>query len=245
MDNHRSVVVIPARYGSTRFPGKVLALLAGKPIVRWAYERAVLSGADEVLVATDDLRVARVVESFGGRVAMTSPDHPSGTDRVREAVQGLDVGIVINLQGDEPFVPPEVIARLIDIMKKDESLGMATVAVPRLRSEIEHQPNIVKVVFDERNRALYFSRSMIPFLRTGGTETSAYHHWGIYAFRRSVLDQFVSLPQGRLERCEMLEQLRALENGISIHVLVSDEKVVGIDTPDDLREAERIAAEQH
>ena len=234
----KTAAVIPARYGSTRFPGKVLAELCGKPMIQWVYEKAAASIADEVIIATDEPKVAKAVEGFGGRAVMTSPNHPSGTDRISEAVQGLDCDIIINVQGDEPLIPTSVIDGLIRKMQEDASIEMGTVAVPRLRSEIDNDPNKVKVVFDERNFALYFSRSMLPYLREGGKDTKTYLHWGIYAYRRATLDRFVRLPEGRLESCEKLEQLRALENGIRIYVMLSDLESIGVDTPEDLKRAE-------
>lgn len=236
--NTRTAAVIPARFGSTRFPGKVLAELCGKPMIQWVYEKAAASIADEVIVATDEPKVMDAVKAFGGKAVMTSPNHPSGTDRISEAVQGIDCGIIINVQGDEPLIPTSVIDGLIRKMREDTSIEMGTVAVPRLRSEIEHDPNKVKVVFDERNFALYFSRSMVPYLREGGIDAKTYLHWGIYAYRRETLDRFVRLPEGRLESCEKLEQLRALENGIRIYVMLSDLESIGVDTPEDLRRAE-------
>ena len=240
----KTAAVIPARYGSTRFPGKVLAELCGKPMIQWVYEKAAASIADEVIIATDEPKVARAVEGFGGRAVMTSPNHPSGTDRISEAVQGLDCDIIINVQGDEPLIPTSVIDGLIRKMQEDASIEMGTVAVPRMRSEIENDPNKVKVVFDERNFALYFSRSMLPYLREGGKDTKTYLHWGIYAYRRETLDRFVRLPEGRLESCEKLEQLRALENGIRIYVMLSDLESIGVDTPEDLKRAEMKIREQ-
>jgi len=240
----KTAAVIPARYGSTRFPGKVLAELCGKPMIQWVYEKAAASIADEVIIATDEPKVAKVVEGFGGRAVMTSPNHPSGTDRISEAVQGLDCDIIINVQGDEPLIPTSVIDGLIRKMQEDASIEMGTVAVPRMRSEIENDPNKVKVVFDERNFALYFSRSMLPYLREGGKDTKTYLHWGIYAYRRETLDRFVRLPEGRLESCEKLEQLRALENGIRIYVMLSDLESIGVDTPEDLKRAEMKIREQ-
>ena len=230
----KTAAVIPARYGSTRFPGKVLAELCGKPMIQWVYEKAAASIADEVIIATDDPKVAKAVEGFGGRAVMTSPNHPSGTDRISEAVQGLDCGIIINVQGDEPLIPTSVIDGLIRKMQEDASIEMSTVAVPRLRSEIENDPNKVKVVFDERNFALYFSRSIVPYLREGGKDAKTYLHWGIYGYRRETLERFVRLPEGRLESCEKLEQLRALENGHKIRVVETKYESLGVDTPEDL-----------
>ncbi|HBC88947.1 MAG TPA: 3-deoxy-manno-octulosonate cytidylyltransferase [Lentisphaeria bacterium] len=232
----KSAAIIPARYGSTRFPGKVLADLDGKPIIRWVYEKAKASSADYVFVATDDEKVFKAVESFGGKAVMTSKDHPSGTDRIREAVTKKcpDADIIINVQGDEPLLPTSVIDSLITKMKSDPSLEMATVAVPSSRKEIASNPNIVKAVVDKDGFALYFSRAPVPFLREGGSDMPLYRHWGIYAYRRKTLEKFVSLPESDLEKCEKLEQLRALENGIRIFVVVADCESIGVDTPEDL-----------
>ena len=232
----KSVAIIPARYGSTRFPGKVLAELEGKPIIRWVYEKASASIADEVYVATDDEKVFSAVEAFGGKAVMTSATHPSGTDRVREAAGKMcpDADIIVNVQGDEPLIPTSVIDKLITRMRSDEAIEMATVAVPSQRSEIAGNPNIVKAVLDNRGFALYFSRAPVPFLRAGGEGMPLYRHWGIYAYRRKTLEKFVSLPESPLEKCEKLEQLRALENGIRIYVVISDCESIGVDTPEDL-----------
>lgn len=233
------IAVIPARYGSTRFPAKVIANLAGKPIIQWVYEKGIASKADEVYVATDNEKVASVVESFGGKVIMTDPNHPSGTDRIHEAVSNVEGDIIINVQGDEPLIPVSVIDELIDKMVANENIEMGTVAVPAVRSEVQDNPNIVKVVFNDDQFALYFSRSMIPFQREDDYDTQAYRHWGIYAYRRDILERFVTLPEGKLEQCEKLEQLRALENGINIYVHLSDLESIGIDTPEDLELAEK------
>lgn len=238
MSERKVIAVIPARYGSMRFPGKVLALLGGKPIIQWVYEKALASSVDEVYIAVDDQVVADAVIAFGGKYVMTKPEHPSGTDRIREAISGIDCDIVINIQGDEPLIPVEVIDELVYKMKTDPGLEMGTVAVPVNRVDVELNPNVVKVVFDDNNMALYFSRSMIPFLRDGGEDTPVYKHWGIYAYRRDILEKFVTWPEGRLEKCEKLEQLRALENGVGIFVLESNLDSIGIDTPEDLEKAQ-------
>lgn len=238
MSDLRTVAVIPARYASTRFPGKVLAPLAGKPMIQHVYERARASMADDCLIAADDARVVAAVEGFGGRAVMTDPALPSGTDRICAALAGMQADIVINVQGDEPLLPTSVIDELIALMKGPEQFPMATVAVPGSREHLD-DPNKVKAVVDASGRALYFSRSMIPYLRTGGTDMPVYLHWGIYAYRRETLERFVKLPPGRLENCEKLEQLRALENGIPIQVLFSRLESVGVDTPEDLVRAER------
>lgn len=239
MNQNRVAVVIPSRYASTRFPGKPLAMLCGKPMVRHVYEKAAASSADLVVVATDDRRIYDAVTGFGGKAVMTAETHPSGTDRIAEAVSKLggEVDIVINVQGDEPLIPTSVIDELIAVMKHNPSIEMATVAVPGDRTAMTE--NNVKVVFGENRFALYFSRSMIPFHRKGGVEAPVYLHWGIYAYRKSALDRFVSLPPGKLEECEKLEQLRALENGIRIYVVLSDLESIGIDTPEDLVRAEQ------
>ena len=228
------VAVIPARYGSMRFPGKVLAELGGKPIVQWVWEAAKKSKASSVLVATDDAKVKDAVESFGGVAVMTSPSHPSGSDRIWEAVQGVDADVIVNIQGDEPLMPPEVVDALIDAMASIPNPDMATVVVPCKRDDVKDNPNLVKAVVGVDGFALYFSRSMIPYIREGGAEMEVYRHWGIYAYTRAALKRFVSLPEGRLERCEKLEQLRALENGMRIKVVSTSFQSVGIDTPEDL-----------
>ncbi len=233
-----SLAVIPARYASTRFPGKALAEICGKPMVQWVYERTAASSVDQVCVATDDSRILDAVKTFGGNAVMTSPSHPSGTDRVFEAAKKFlpDAEVVINVQGDEPLIPSGIISKLNDLMKSVPSLEMATVAVPCPREAIASNPNVVKLVLDKDSNALYFSRSPIPFLREGGVSPAMLRHWGIYAFKMKSLDKFVSLPESSLEKCEKLEQLRALENGIKIRVVITDEPSIGVDTPADLEE---------
>ena len=238
----KTAVIIPARMGSMRFPGKVLADLGGKPVIQHVWENAMRSKADLVMVAADDVRVENAVKSFGGRVVMTKPSHPSGSDRVWEAAQSTDAELIVNVQGDEPFLPHEVIDDLIDAMHGPDAPAMGTVVLPCARADIAANPNLPKVVLTSDDYALYFSRSMIPYLREGGEETEVYRHWGIYAYRRETLAKFVSLPEGRLERCEKLEQLRALENGIRIKVIRTSFDSIGIDTPDDLVRAQEFLA---
>ena len=238
----KTAVVIPARYGSMRFPGKVLAMLRGKPIVQWVWECAMKSKADLVLVATDDDRVYKTVESFGGKAVMTSPNHTSGSDRIMEAVKDIDADIIINVQGDEPSMPPELIDRLIDLMSGADAPDMGTVIVPCKREDVADNPNKPKVVISADGYALYFGRAMIPFLREGGTEMKVYRHWGIYAYQRAALERFVSLPEGNLEKCEKLEQLRALENGMRIKTIETTYDGVDVNTPEDLEEAEKLFA---
>ena len=235
----KTAAIIPARMGSTRFPGKVLANLGGKPIVQWVWERTKASKADEVIVASDSEEVIRAVQAFGGNAQMTSPNHPSGSDRIWEVASKLDCDIIINVQGDEPFMEPSVIDRLIDVMQESPAPDMATVVVPSTREQIANNPNSPKVVVAADNTALYFSRSPIPFLREGGTDMPLYKHWGIYAYSRAALSKFVSLPESPLEKCEKLEQLRALENGMKIKVIKTDFQSIGIDTPEDLVQAEQ------
>ena len=238
----KTAVIIPARMGSMRFPGKVLADLGGKPVIRHVWENAMRSKADSVTVAADDPRVEQAVKAFGGHVVMTKPSHPSGSDRVWEAAQSNDAELIVNVQGDEPFLPHEVIDDLIDAMHGPDAPAMGTVVLPCSRADIAANPNLPKVVLTTDDYALYFSRSMIPYLREGGEETEVYRHWGIYAYRRETLAKFVSLPEGRLERCEKLEQLRALENGIRIKVIKTSFDSIGIDTPDDLVRAKEFLA---
>ena len=238
----KTAVIIPARMGSMRFPGKVLADLGGKPVIQHVWENAMRSKADSVTIAADDPRVEQAVKAFGGHVVMTKPSHPSGSDRVWEAAQSNDAELIVNVQGDEPFLPHEVINDLIDAMHGPDAPAMGTVVLPCSRADIAANPNLPKVVLTSDDYALYFSRSMIPYLREGGEETEVYRHWGIYAYRRETLAKFVSLPEGRLERCEKLEQLRALENGIRIKVIKTTFDSIGIDTPDDLVRAQEFLA---
>ena len=238
----KTAVIIPARMGSMRFPGKVLADLGGKPVIQHVWENAMRSKADSVTIAVDDPRVEQTVKAFGGHVVMTKPSHPSGSDRVWEAAQSNDAELIVDVQGDEPFLPHEVIDDLIDAMHGPDAPAMGTVVLPCSRADIAANPNLPKVVLTSDDYALYFSRSMIPYLREGGEETEVYRHWGIYAYRRETLAKFVSLPEGRLERCEKLEQLRALENGIRIKVLKTSFDSIGIDTPDDLVRAQEFLA---
>ncbi len=243
------LAVIPARYASTRFPGKPLAVLGGKPVIRRVYEQ--VAGVLDAVVATDDERIRDAVLAFGGRVEMTSPDHRSGTDRCREAYdkvcekEGREYDVVINVQGDEPFIRPsqlESVMRCFD----DPSTDIATLVKPFAVSDgiaALENPNSPKVVLDAQSRALYFSRSVIPFLRGVPREEwlarhTFYKHIGLYAFRSEVLRAVTALPPSPLELAESLEQLRWLENGYRIGVGISQVETVGIDTPDDLARAE-------
>jgi 3-deoxy-manno-octulosonate cytidylyltransferase (CMP-KDO synthetase) len=237
----KTVAIIPARYGSTRFPGKPLAPILGRPLIQWTYEQAMrVKGLDGVWVATDDSRINECVESFGGQVVMTRADHPSGSDRLAEAAAILDLApndLVINIQGDQPVFPPDLIFRLIRIISRDPQVVMVT-PVKRLSDPAAAtNPNVVKAVFDNAGRALYFSRSPLPFWRDGA-QAYFYKHIGIYAYREQFLKEFVHLPTGRWEAAEKLEQLRALEHGFAIHVVETDGDTREVDTPEDLREVE-------
>ncbi|PIQ83213.1 MAG: 3-deoxy-manno-octulosonate cytidylyltransferase [Candidatus Omnitrophica bacterium CG11_big_fil_rev_8_21_14_0_20_63_9] len=227
------LVVIPARYGSTRFPGKPLAMIAGKPMIQHVYEGAAASGADEVVVATDDERIRQAVERFGGKVAMTSPEARSGTDRVAEVARARQAAVVINVQGDEPLVHPSMIAPLADFLSRHAAVPMGSLMTKLARAEDAGNPNVVKVVVDRDGFALYFSRSAIPFARAGSPQV--WKHLGIYGYQRHFLLQFPSLPPTPLEQAEQLEQLRALEHGYRIKLLETQHDSIGVDTPDDLK----------
>lgn len=227
--------VIPARYASTRLPGKPLSMIAGKPMIQHVYERACQAQLpDEVVVATDNELVEKAVLDFGGKAVMTSPDHPSGTDRLAEvALMYPDVDVIVNVQGDEPMIPPEVIDRLAEAFNGDADLNMATMKVVMDEEDYEN-PAAVKVVTDQQGYALYFSRSLIPYPRNKPEGFKVFKHVGIYAYRRSFLLKYAALAPTPLEKAESLEQLRALENGYKIKVLESDFQGIGVDTPEDL-----------
>lgn len=240
------IAIIPARYASTRFPGKPLALLGGKPVIQRVYEQ-VAGVLDAAVVATDDRRIFDAVEAFGGRVVMTSPDHRSGTDRCREAYDklGEEYDVVVNVQGDEPFIRPsqlEIVKRCFD----DPATEIATLVKPFTQADglaALENPNSPKVLLDARSRAICFSRSVIPYLRGVPREEwlsahTFYKHIGLYAFRTEVLRAVTALPQSVLEKAESLEQLRWIENGYRIGVGITDAETIGIDTPDDLEKAE-------
>lgn len=235
--------LIPARYASTRFPGKPLALLAGKPVIQHVYEQA-SKVLDAVYVATDDERIYNKVEEFGGKAVMTSTEHHSGTDRIEEALQkvGGDFDVVVNIQGDEPFIQKSQIETLCKCFD-DKNTQIATLGKPFESIEAVENPNSPKIVLDNNGYAMYFSRSIIPFIR--GVEKSEWlkkhtflKHLGVYAYRSNVLNEITKLPQSELELAESLEQLRWLQNGYKIKVGLTNAETVGIDTPDDLRRAE-------
>ncbi|MDD5645005.1 MAG: 3-deoxy-manno-octulosonate cytidylyltransferase [bacterium] len=235
----KTLIVIPERYESTRFPGKPLALLGEKPLVLWVCEAAEkVKSADEVIVATDDLRIKDVVEEAGFTAVMTSKKHISGTDRVSEVVFKRECEIVVNLQGDEPFMKPEIIDVLINRLSRDRSIQIATAAAETTSEQEAADPNTVKVVIDKNNYAMYFSRSAIPFYRDMSSEKRWLKHLGIYCMRKSFVGDFVKMAHSRLEDVERLEQLRILESGNDIYVEKVDYSGLGIDTPDDLKKAE-------
>ena len=235
--------IIPARYASTRFPGKPLALLGNKPVIQHVYEQA-SSVLSEVWVATDDDRIREAVEKFGGRVVMTRADHKSGTDRIEEAAEetGTQADVIINIQGDEPFVQPSQIKTLMQLFDNaDTQIG--TLGKHFENIEAVNNPNSPKIVTDKQGFALYFSRSVIPYIRGAQDNEWLSHfpflkHLGLYAYRREVLHEITQLPQSSLEIAESLEQLRWLENGYRIRVGLTDVETVGIDTPEDLQRAE-------
>lgn len=231
------VGLIPARYASTRFPGKPLALIGGKPMVQWVYEQASKSELSQVAVATDDERIRKAVEDFGGRVVMTSPDHRSGTDRCGEAARLLELtddDIVVNIQGDEPFIRPDEINLLVRCFDNPDT-DIATLVKKISPDEDPQNPNMVKVVFSSDNKAIYFSRYAIPFQRENtGNEIIRYKHIGIYAYRYPVLKRIIGLPVSSLEASEKLEQLRWLENGYTISVAECFHENIAVDTPEDL-----------
>jgi 3-deoxy-manno-octulosonate cytidylyltransferase (CMP-KDO synthetase) len=238
--------IIPARWGSTRFPGKALHRIAGKPLVQHVWERCrEASALQEVIVATDDERIAATVRDFGGRAEMTSMDHPSGTDRLAEVAARLpDATHFINVQGDEPTVPAELINHLAHLLTTEPELEMATAATRLTEADDFANPNVVKVVLAANGDALYFSRSPIPF--TGFLHSIAgvpiYGHHGIYGYARDFLRKFVAWPPSMLEQTERLEQLRALENGVRIRVLITDHAALGVDSPEDVPAAESALA---
>ena len=240
------VVVIPARYQSTRLPGKPLADIHGKPMIQWVAERALQAGAERVIVATDDQRVANAVALSGVEVCMTSPHHQSGTERLAEVCKQYAFPpetIIVNVQGDEPLIDPDVIDRLAQDLMDHEDLDMATVATPLRKDEYE-DPSAVKVVVNQKGEALYFSRSLIPFPRHEFS-VPPLKHVGIYAYRRDFLLAYAKMEQTPLEKTESLEQLRALEMGYKIGVIPVKTEDIGIDTEADLKKANEYFERNH
>lgn len=232
--------VIPARYASTRLPGKPLADIAGKPMIQRVYEQVAKAKKPAlIIVATDDQRVFDKVESFGGMALMTLPNHPTGTDRLAEvASHHQDVDVIINVQGDEPLIDADVIDQLADLFLEDADLQMATVASPLLEDEYD-EPSAVKVICNKQGDAMYFSRSLIPYPRHAFINPPM-KHVGIYAYRRQFLLDYAKMDPTPAEETESLEQLRALENGYAIRVIKTDKRFVGVDTPEDLERVNAI-----
>ncbi len=246
-DRPSVVAIIPARYASERFPGKVIVPLAGKPLVAHTWDRAVRAKlVSRAIVATDDQRVVDALKPFGVDTIMTRADHATGTDRIAEVAAGLDAGIVVNVQGDEPLVDPNLIDRTIRPLLDDPQLQMATARNPIDDPSLINDPNCVKVVCDANGRALYFSRSTIPYIREKGVDPREkivyWQHIGLYVFRREFLMAFAKMPSTPLERLEKLEQLRVIENGYSIAVVDARDRSIGVDTPEDLIRAEKLFA---
>ena len=229
--------IIPSRYASTRLPGKPLRMIAGQTLIHRVYNRAILAKSpDIVVVATDHRDIAEEVESFGGRVVMTAVNHPTGTDRLAEVAEQLaDYDIIVNVQGDEPFIDPDVIDRLAKMLTEHENLDMVTAATP-LKKEEYQDASAVKVVVNQKGEALYFSRALIPYPREGFAMPPL-KHIGVYAYRRSFLLTYAKTEQTPLEKTESLEQLRALETGHKIGVIRIETEDIGIDTEEDLKKA--------
>ncbi len=242
--------VIPARFASTRFPGKPLADLLGKPMIQWVYERTCRAGVlDRVIVATDDERIFKAVLNFGGEAQMTRPDHATGTDRLAEVASCLDTDLVVNVQGDEPLIEPAMIEEAVAPLAEDTGIPMGTLMTPVGSTEELMNPNVVKVVVDRLGFALYFSRSPIPHQRDEISEKDkksafrrAFKHVGLYVYRREFLLRYPRLEPTPLEDLEKLEQLRALEHGFRIRVVETSLLSQGVDTPEDLERARRILA---
>ena len=240
-----AIGIIPARYGSTRFEGKVLADLNGKPMIQWVWEAAKRANIlDEVIVACDDKRIAEAVSSFGGEAVFTSKEHQSGTDRICEIVNPIDVKVIVNIQADEPLLEPIMIENIARPLLDEPALNMATLMKRIEDAEEISDPNVVKVLTDKNGSALFFSRSTIPYLRDLSESATYYKHIGLYAYTKDFLFIFKNLPVSNLERIEKLEQLRVLEAGFRIKVVETNISTVGVDTPEDLEKVKRIISER-
>ena len=230
----RIIAIIPARYGSTRFPGKPLHLIAGQSLIERTWRRCMAcTGLARVLIATDDQRIMDAAAAFGAEAILTSPDHPSGTDRLAEAAAHDPAAThFINVQGDEPIISPALIDDLADRLARDPGIGMITAVHPLHDPALQHDPNVVKAVLDRSGRALYFSRSPLPYQRHPQPDFPIWRHMGLYGYSQEFLQQFVAWPPSHLELTEGLEQLRALENGATIHCVITQHGSPGIDTPE-------------
>lgn len=235
----QSLIIIPARLKASRLAEKLLLPLDGKPIIQWTYEACLKSQeADAVWIAVDDPKLLEVCEQFTDRVRLTSEDHPSGTDRVAELAKTLDADFVVNVQGDEPFIEAALIDELFQTLRLDDA-PMVSAMIANSDLEMLQRPETVKVVTDQAHHALYFSRALLPFSRDGQAADFYWQHIGIYGFRKAALLQFVDWPPSRLEQLEKLEQLRALENGLSIKMVIAENPAFGIDTPADYEAAQQ------
>ena len=245
MDSSQVVIVIPARYGSTRLPGKPLVSLAGKPMIQRVYERAKRAKtAGRVIVATDDERIVNKVQEFGGEARMTRTDHRTGTERIAEVAAHVDGQVFVNVQGDEPLLDPAAVDAAVTALLEEPAAAIATVAVPIRTPADIMDPNVVKTVLDFEDNALYFSRAPIPWVRDSAHKTHARHlkHLGLYVFQRDALLEYPTLPQGELERLEQLEQLRWMENGWKIRVAEVPHDAVSVDAPEDVPRVESLLA---
>jgi 3-deoxy-manno-octulosonate cytidylyltransferase (CMP-KDO synthetase) len=243
MSSGKVVVVIPARYGSTRLPGKPLVSLAGKSMIQRVYERAKLARTvHQVIVATDDDRIVQAVTAFGGEVRMTRTEHRTGTERVAEVAAHVEGDVFVNAQGDEPLLDPAAIDTAVEALLDGTEVAVATVATPIKAAGDIMDPNVVKVVLDFDDHALYFSRAPIPWVRDAASHVQVRHmkHLGLYAFRRDALLEYPTLPQGELERIEQLEQLRWMENGSKIRVAEVEHDAVSVDVPEDVARVEKL-----
>lgn len=257
----KAIAIIPARYDSVRLPGKALLEIAGKPMICWVVERArAASNVERAIVATDDERIFQAVVSAGHEAVMTRADHTSGTDRIAEVARSLpDAEIIVNLQGDEPMVSPETIERAVDMLASDTETGIVTTWEPIVDAADVLNPDVVKIVIDEKDRAIYFSRSPVPYPRDavrkhGSIEAALRNepsllagfrkHTGLYVYRRNVLLEFANWPQSALERAESLEQLRALGNGVTIKAIEASSASIGVDTADDLKRVRTLVQNQ-
>jgi 3-deoxy-manno-octulosonate cytidylyltransferase (CMP-KDO synthetase) len=238
--NHLTLGIIPARWASTRFPGKPLHLIAGKPLIQHVWERCQqCTKLDDLVIATDDPRILDAATGFGAKAVMTSENHPTGTDRIAEAAAAFpEAAYIINIQGDEPLIDPSLIDQLAAALQADSGVAMATAANPFDDDSLMDDPNVVKCVLARNGDALYFSRSPLPYRRSESPGLMLYRHKGIYAYRRDFLEKFVTWPPSPLELAESLEQLRALENNARIKVLVTDDQSPGVDTPEQAKQIE-------
>jgi 3-deoxy-manno-octulosonate cytidylyltransferase (CMP-KDO synthetase) len=237
------VVVIPARYGSTRLPGKPLVSIAGKPMIQRVFERARLAQrVNQVIVATDDERIVKAVETFGGEVRMTRSDHRTGTERVAEVAAHVEGDVFVNVQGDEPLLDPAAVDTAVTSLLEEPKASIATVATPIKTPADIMDPNVVKTVLDFEGNAIYFSRAPIPWVRDSGSKVLARHlkHLGLYVFDRQALLEYPTLPPGELERIEQLEQLRWLENGWKIRVAEVEHDAISVDVPEDVARVEKL-----